>query len=186
MENAEVAELEDARDSKSRGAQNPVWVRLPPSALLFKFYLIEEMDAKNKLTHAKWLLRNAREELKKVGVDRVSGVYKDLKYVSSASGMAYLAGLEALKAIFIKFKLVDEKTAIERLKNVTSYFEMLKKLNIGKDRDVLMNLFDSAYGILHIGGYYRELRSKKAIDDGFEKVEKIIEIVEKHIGNSKP
>jgi hypothetical protein len=62
---------------------------------------------------------------------------------------------------------------------------MLKKLNIGKDRDVLMNLFDSAYGILHIGGYYRELKDKKAIDSGFEKVEKIVEIVEKHIANSK-
>ncbi|CUU08991.1 hypothetical protein JGI1_02230 [Candidatus Thermokryptus mobilis] len=48
-----------------------------------------------------------------------------------------------------------------------------------------MNLFDSAYGILHIGGYYRELKDKKAIDSGFEKVERIIEVVEKHIMNSK-
>jgi len=140
---------------------------------------------REKLTNAKRLFKNAREELKKAGVDKVVGIYKDLKYVSSASGLAYLAGLEVLKAIFIKFNLVDEKSATKRLKNVTSYFEMLRKLNIGKDRDILTNLFDSVYRLLHIGGYYRELRSKKAIDDGFEKVEKMIEIVEKHIKNSK-
>jgi hypothetical protein len=44
-----------------------------------------------------------------------------------------------------------------------------------------MKLYNEVYKILHLGGYYRELQSKKAIDDGFEKVEKIIKIVEKYI-----
>ena len=44
-----------------------------------------------------------------------------------------------------------------------------------------MLLLRGAYDILHLGGYYRELRSKKAIDDGFEKVEKMIRMVEKYV-----
>ncbi|NPB04090.1 MAG: hypothetical protein GXO39_06735, partial [Thermotogae bacterium] len=56
---------------------------------------------------------------------------------------------------------------------------------IGKDRDVLRALFEDAYDILHIGGYYRELRNKKAIDAGFESVAKIISIVERHINDSQ-
>lgn len=137
--------------------------------------------AKEKISYAKRLLRNAKEELKKAGIDTKSGIYKDLKHVSIASGTAYLAGLEALKAIFMKFKLVDEKSAIQKLKNVNAYIELLKKLNIGKDQNVLLNLLDNAYIILHVSGYYRELRDKKAIDSGFEKVEKMIEIAEKYL-----
>ena len=88
------------------------------------------MDVKGeKLIYAKRFLKNARKELKKANVDKVVGIYKDLRRVSSASGIDYLAGLEALKAIFIKFNLIDEKSATKRLKNVTSYFEMLRKLN---------------------------------------------------------
>ncbi len=41
-----------------------------------------------------------------------------------------------------------------------------------KDRNILMYLLEDVYDILHIVGYYRELRSKKAIDGRFEKVEK--------------
>jgi hypothetical protein len=52
---------------------------------------------------------------------------------------------------------------------------------LGKDRDLLLSLFDDVYNILHLGGYYRELQDKKAIDSGFEKVEKIIKIVESYI-----
>ncbi len=52
---------------------------------------------------------------------------------------------------------------------------------MGKGRDILIHLFNSVYDILHPGGYYRELQDKKAIDSGFEKAEKIIEIVEKHV-----
>ncbi len=36
-----------------------------------------------------------------------------------------------------------------------------------------------------LGGYYKDLQDKKAIDSGFEKVEKMILIVEKHI-NEQP
>jgi len=97
--------------------------------------------------------------------------------VSRASGTAYLASLEALKALFLAKGIYGEHSA---------YYESLKSVKgIGKDRDILIYLFNSVYDILHLGGNYRELQSKKAIDDGFEKVEKIIRIVEKYI-NGRP
>ena len=136
-----------------------------------------------RLQLAKRYLQNARETLKKAGVDRRIGEYVELKYVSEASGTAYLVALEALKALFLWEELVDEREIKRKLKRVEMYDSLLKRvMRIGKDRDVLIRLFDNVYSLLHIGGYYRELQSKKAIDDGFEKVEKIIRIVEKHIG----
>jgi hypothetical protein len=62
------------------------------------------------------------------------------------------------------------------------YYYYLNKVNqIGKDKDLLKGLLDDVYDILHLGGYYRELKDKKSIDSGFEKVEKIIKIVESYI-----
>ncbi len=58
-----------------------------------------------------------------------------------ASDAAYLAALEALKALFLWEGLTTEREMQDKLKKV--------------------------YKILHIDGYYRELQSKKAIDDGF-------------------
>ena len=137
-----------------------------------------------RLQLAKRYLQNARETLKKAGVDRRVGEYVDLKYVSEASGTAYLSALEALKALFLWEGLVDEREVKRKLKRVEMYDSLLKRvMRIGKDRDVLIRLFDNVYSLLHIGGYYRELQDKKAIDSGFEKVEKIIRIVEKHIGS---
>jgi len=96
---------------------------------------------KERLELAKRYLENAKETLKKAGVDVKAGRYEDMKYIVEASGTA----------------------------------------RIGKDKDLLIKLFDDVYTILYISAYYRELRDKKAIDSGFEKVEKIIRIVEKHI-----
>jgi hypothetical protein len=46
----------------------------------------------------------------------------------------------------------------EKLNKVEMYDYYLKKVSqIGKDRDVLLKLFDEVYKILHLGGYYREL-----------------------------
>ena len=135
-----------------------------------------------RLNLAKRYLENAKEDLKKAKVDRKVGIYIDIKYISKASGTAYLSALEALKALFINYKILDEKEMKEKLNKVEMYDYYLKKVSqIGKDRDVLLKLFDEVYKILHLGGYYRELQSKKAIDDGFEKVERIIKIVEKYI-----
>jgi HEPN domain-containing protein len=137
-----------------------------------------------RLNLAKRYLENAKEDLKKAKVDRKVGIYIDIKYISKASGTAYLSALEALKALFINYKILDEKEMKEKLNKVEMYDYYLKKVSqIGKDRNVLLKLFDEVYKILHLGGYYRELQSKKAIDDGFEKAQKIIKIVESYVKN---
>ena len=137
-----------------------------------------------KLELSKRYLENAKEDLRKAKIDKERKAYVDLKYVSRASGMAYLSALEALKALFINYGILDEKEMKKRLNKVEMYYYYLNKNKvnqIGKDRDLLKGLLDDVYDILHLGGYYRELQSKKAIDDGFEKVERIIKIVEKYI-----
>jgi hypothetical protein len=52
---------------------------------------------------------------------------------------------------------------------------------MGKDRDYVQGILKDAYDILHLGGYYRKLQNKKAIDAGFEAVEKIIKFVEGYL-----
>ena len=54
-----------------------------------------------RLELAKRYLENAREELKKAGIIKETNTYRDYKYVSSASGLAFRGVLEALKALFL-------------------------------------------------------------------------------------
>ncbi len=132
-----------------------------------------------RLQLAKRYLQNARETLKKAGVDRRAGRYEDIKYVVEASATAYAGALEALKALFLWEGLIGD---VKKLKKVQRFYELLSRsTRLGKDRDLLIKLFDDVYTLLHVSAYYRELQDKKAIDSGFEKVEKIIRIVEKHI-----
>ncbi len=142
---------------------------------------------KERLELARRYLRNAKEDLKKAGVIKEAGVYEDVKWVSRACGTAYLSALEALKALFLAKGLYRDIGEIkDKLKKHSVYYDGLKRLSgIGKDRDILIYLFNSVYDILHLGGYYRELQNKKAIDAGFESVEKIIKIVEKHINSRR-
>ena len=134
-----------------------------------------------RLELARRYLENAREMLKKAGIDRRRGAYIDLKYISEASGTAYLASLEALKALFMQIKNWDVEKVRRETKDISSYRKILKNLPIGKDRDLLQGFLNDVYDLLHLGGYYTELQDKKAIDSGFEKVEKIIKIVEKYV-----
>ena len=127
-------------------------------------------DGKNeiaikRLNLAKRYLENAKEDLKKDGIDKKANCYIDLKYISKASGIAYLG---ALKALFIFKNLVSD----EEVKNIEG---------LGKYRNLLLALFDDVYNILHLGGYYRELQDKKAIDSGFEKAQKIFKIVKSYV-----
>jgi hypothetical protein len=123
-----------------------------------------------KLELSKRYLENAKEDLKKAKIDK------------ERKAMAYLSALEALKALFINYGVLDEKEVKKKLNKVEMYYYYLNKVNqIGKDKDLLKGLLDDVYDILHLGGYYRELKDKKSIDSGFEKVEKIIKIVESYI-----
>lgn len=140
-----------------------------------------------RLELAKRYLENAREELKKAGIIKETNTYRDYKYVSSASGLAFRGVLEALKALFLSRGIFKDNAEMNRkLKKHEIYFRVLKGIGgLGKDRDNLMYLLEDVYDILHIGGYYRELRDKKSIDSGFEKSQRILSIVEKHINSQK-
>jgi hypothetical protein len=134
-----------------------------------------------RLKLAKRYLENAREILKKAGVDRRREAYVDIKYVSVASGTAYMSALEAIKALLILHLNLDEDFIRRKVKDISVYKRYIGELKIGKDRDYVQGLLKDAYDILHIGGYYRELQNKKAIDAGFEAVEKIIKFVESYL-----
>jgi hypothetical protein len=137
--------------------------------------------ALKRLNLAKRYLGNAREILKKAGVDRRREAYVDTKYVSVASGTAYLSALEAIKALLILHLNLDEDFIRRKVKDISVYKRYIGELKkIGKDRDYIYGLLKDAYDILHLGGYYRELQNKKAIDAGFEAVEKIMKFVESY------
>ena len=138
-----------------------------------------------RLELAKRYLRNAREVLKNSKIDWEAGVYEDIKFVSEACGTAYLSALEALKALFMEKKGWDIERVRRETREAGSYRKILKTLPIGKDKDTLIKIFNSIYDILHLGGYYRELQDKKSIDSGFEKVEKMIKIVEKYVNGQR-
>ena len=96
--------------------------------------------------------------------------------------IAYLSALEALKALFILEGVISKDDIGRKLTKIENYFAYISQLNrIGKHRDLLKKLLEDIYEILHVNGYYRSLQDKKAIDSGFEKVEKIIKIVEDRI-----
>jgi len=137
--------------------------------------------ALKSLNLAKRYLENAREILKKAGVDRRREAYVDIKYVSVASGTAYLSALEAIKTLLILHLNLDEDFIKRKVKDISVYKRYIGELKIGKDRDYVQGLLKDAYDILHLGGYYRELQNKKAIDAGFEAVEKIIKFVESYL-----
>jgi hypothetical protein len=145
--------------------------------------LIKKSPAVKKLELAKRYLQNGKEMLNKAGVDEKTRIYKDIKYVSSASGTAYLAILEALKSLFLIKGIIDEQEANSKMKDYSIYISNIKKLTmIDKDKDFIHRFFIDVYDLLHIGGYYRgELQDKKAIDSGFEKVEEVIKIAQKYV-----
>jgi hypothetical protein len=134
---------------------------------------------------AKKYLQNGKDTLVKAGIEIETNRYKNIKYVSMASGAGYSGALEALKALFLVKNLIDESDIKSKLKDYSIYTSKIKGLTmIGKDRDIILHLFIDVYDLLHIGGYYRELQAKKSIDEGFEKAEKIINIVEKYVNGA--
>ena len=124
--------------------------------------------ALKRLNLAKRYLENAREILKKAGVDR-------------RREAAYLSALEATKALLILHLNLDEDFIRRKVKDISVYKRYIRELKIGKDGDYVQGLLKDAYDILHLGGYYREPQNKKAIDAGFEAVEKIIKFVESYL-----
>jgi hypothetical protein len=106
---------------------------------------------------------NAKDMLKKAGKD--GRHYKDPKYVSSASGIAYKGILVALDS-WLQLKEVEipeNKDGKENRRQIGFYRDNLRKL----DKKLLQDL-NAAYDSLHLYGYYDCNLSKGIIDEGFE------------------
>ena len=100
---------------------------------------------------------NAREILKKAGKE--DKYYKDVKYVQTACGTAYLGMLRALDYLF-DIKKVPKR----RGRKAIEYYQSILS---GMDKKLLNHLND-AYHFLHLEGYYGEIKNIKLIEDGFE------------------
>src|SRR5207248_2190112 len=103
---------------------------------------------------------NAKETLRKSAVEAEH--YYDAKYVSEASGMAYLA---ALKAIFDYAERRGLLLKKDRPKSYEGVFHLIDKL---PQRNKLHLKFKSVYDILHVGGYYNQFTNVKVIKEGFK------------------
>jgi uncharacterized protein (DUF342 family) len=115
--------------------------------------------------------QNALETLKKSPINY--GIrYEDSKYVSEASGAAYLAGLKAIEAYLIGVGMHPDDLPTD----IIEYRKELKKIpHNGK----LMAALNNAYENLHLFAYYRGGVDVKMVKSGFESVKLIIGMLSK-------
>ena len=108
-------------------------------------------------------MANAKDALKKAGRD--GKYFKDSKYVSSASGIAYKGVLIALDSWLQTkdVKLPENKRGEKKGKSIGFYRESLREL----DKKLLRDL-NGVYDSLHLDGYYDGTLVTKIIDGGFE------------------
>jgi hypothetical protein len=118
-------------------------------------------------------IENARANLALSGKD--DRFYADVKYVQTASGIAYLGMLKALDYLF-ETRNIPRK----RGRKSIEYYQM----NLAKLDKKLLNHLNNAYTILHIEGYYGGITNIKAIESGFDDVISIIDYI-KEIENKE-
>lgn len=109
---------------------------------------------------------NAKEALKKAG--KKDGEYADVKYVKSASGIAYSGVLLALDE-YLKRK---EGGRFEKPKSIDDY-----RIRVAKQNKKVRTWLNTTYSALHINGYYHGTTSFKIIKLGMEEAEKIIRLI---------
>ena len=112
-------------------------------------------------------MENAKDTLRKAE-KQDDRMYKDVKYVRTACGTAYLGVLLALDA-WLTLKGVD----IPKKRNHTNINFYLT--NVGKLDMKLLDYLNSAYNLLHLEGYYRKETGIKAIENGFDAAYYIID-----------
>jgi hypothetical protein len=110
---------------------------------------------------------NAKETLRKAE-KQDDGLYKDVKYVRSACGIAYLGVLVALDA-WLTMKGVQ----IPKKRNHTNIDFYLS--NLGKLDMKMLDHLNDAYSVLHLDGYYRKVKRVKIIEGGFDAAYEIID-----------
>ncbi|MDR2692943.1 MAG: DUF5618 family protein [Chitinispirillales bacterium] len=110
---------------------------------------------------------NAEETLKRAG-KQDDGYYIDEKYVKSACGIAHLGGLRALDAwLFMKGIEFSSK---KKQKSIEFY-----EYTIARIDKKLLSFLKSAYGTLHLAGYYHGETCIDTIRNGFKAAYLIID-----------
>jgi hypothetical protein len=108
-------------------------------------------------------MANAKDILKKAGRD--GKLFKDSKYVSTASGTAYKGVLLALDA-WLQLKGVELPTegwrGKKKVKSIKFYRDNLTKLD-----KKLLDYLNGVYDALHLSGYYDGTLVIGTIDGGF-------------------
>lgn len=121
---------------------------------------------KNPYQEALRYLQNAKDTLQKAGKDGKD--YADVKYVKTAAGTAYSAVLLAID----EYLLRKEGSKYKKPTSIDDYRTRLSKQN-----QTLKSLLNSAYGNLHISGYYHGVPSSKIMQNGFQDAYKIVEYI---------
>ena len=122
------------------------------------------------LNEAKRYLENSQKMLKKAKPKY--NRYQDIKYVRSASGIAYLAATSAVDGLLISKGISSEKLP----KNKNGYLEALSR--IGKNGK-LGSWFENIYDNLHVWGYYRGISDQIIVETAFGNVRKLIDHIAK-------
>ncbi len=110
---------------------------------------------------------NAKEVLKKARND--DGIYKDIKYVKTACGIAYDAVLMAIDE-YLKQKYPEK----EKPKSIEEY-----RFRLSRQNKTLLRYLNEAYDELYIAGYYHGTPSAKTVQNGFQTAMKIINYIYK-------
>lgn len=113
---------------------------------------------KQTYTEAMRYIDNAKEALGKA--KKQGKFYTDIKYVRSASGIAYSGMLHALDTLLtIKGISIPGK----KRKRIDWYREQLRKMDWK-----LLNEVNTVYDILHLAGYYEGHNNAEVINAGME------------------
>jgi hypothetical protein len=120
-------------------------------------------------------IENAEEDLKLSGIE--DKFYKDVKYVQSACGIAYVGMIKALDYLF-DIKNIPKK----RGRKAIEYY----KENLSKTDKKLLNHLNNAYTVLHLDGYYGGINKIKIIQEGFDSAISIINALKPYSKNGQP
>ncbi|MCS6989681.1 MAG: DUF5618 family protein [Chloroherpetonaceae bacterium] len=126
-----------------------------------------------KIAEAKRHLANAKETICKSPLGKTGKLFLDEKCVREGAGIGYLAALKAIDGYLLQ-KGVPEK---ELPQSIEAYRKAIKK-RIPLNGELMENL-QVAYENLHLGAYYRGIKTVAMVKDGLSAVKKIIELLEK-------
>ena len=142
--------------------------------LLFHLIILSESNLyaqENALTY-KTLKRtqqddatyNAKEAL--VKAKKQGKYYTDVKYVRTASGVAYSGMLIALDALM---RINNIQLPSKSRKSIEWYRDQIRKMD-GK----LLNDVNTVYNVLHLNGYYEGLTHAEVINKGIDSAVSVI------------